>query len=107
MPLIEDLLSRESDLLKERMLLDSLIGTINRYVTPYDFDPQTRTMQGDERGQWILDGTAQDGLATASNTIISAIVPTDSRNFSLVPDDESLRLDDDVNTWYDQVSTII
>jgi len=107
MPLIEDLLSRENDLLKERMLLDSLIGTINRYVTPYDFDPQTRTMPGDERGQWILDGTAQDGLATASNTIISAIVPTDSRNFSLVPDDESLRLDDDVNTWYDQVSTII
>ena len=45
MPLIEDLLSRESDLLKERMLLDSLIGTINRYVTPYDFDPQTRTMR--------------------------------------------------------------
>lgn len=105
--LAQDILDREACLKTERQMLDSLIQRINQYVTPYDFDPNVETMEGDEKGQSILDGTGQDGLATAVNTIISSIIPTDTRNFSLVPEDEDLKEIDEVNKWYDTVSNIV
>jgi hypothetical protein len=105
--LVEEILTREACLKDERRLLDSLIHTVNRNVTAYDYEPDTETLPGMERGQGILDGTALDGLSTAVNTIIGAMVPADTRNFSLVPEDENLKNNNAVMKWYDDASNII
>lgn len=101
MSLILDLLDREKVLLSERVMIDDMIAKINRYVTPYDYDPHVKEYYpGGEKGQDILDGTAQDGLATAVNTIISSVIPSDLRNFSIVPDNDILMSNSAVNAWY-------
>ena len=104
---LQDLLAREERLIHERALLDDVISKVNRYVTPYNWDPLVETIPGTEKGQDIYDGTALDGLSTAVNTIISAIVPTDTRNFSLMPNDEGFRQDPEVLDWFEQTSQVV